>query len=347
MRKSAGQVLDAEFPIIYEDGFKDGDNYDFLLIDDPFNLSKIRGFSTFADDICPPCLRQSVGKTIAILHDFAPLRFAGHYFREQNRDMFQYILHLEWVSNMDGFLAVSENTKNDGMYYLKRKSDDFATIFEGVDRDKFSAPPAKYSFGERDNTIVCVGDSEPRKNVQGLIRGFGSAMSDGRIPKDSRLYICCRMSKGFGAYLKDVIAQSRLTDRQIVLTGYIPDSDMAALVRKAKASVFPSFYEGFGLPIIESYALGTPCFAADASSMKELALPECLFDPYSRESIASSVASALTDAKLCKRSLDFGTRLLAGKCNWPMVADRVFSAIGQFSKTKHRSIKNGDAALCS
>jgi alpha-1,3-rhamnosyl/mannosyltransferase len=93
---------------------------------------------------------------------------------------------------------------------------------------------------------------------------------------------------------------------------YIPDSELASLISKSRASIFPPYLEGLGLPILESYAAGTPCFTANTSSTKEFADKESLFNPFDINDIADAFAKIYTDDALCKRNLEYGKKILKG-----------------------------------
>jgi hypothetical protein len=107
-----------------------------------------------------------------------------------------------------------------------------------------------------------------------------------------------------------------------VCTGYVSDGDLIQLVRHAEASVFPSFYEGLGLPILESYAFGTPVLGADNSAIRELVLPELLFSAACPHALAAALGRLRADPGLRSRSLDFGAQVL-GRIGWPTAARRI------------------------
>ena len=190
-----------------------------------------------------------------------------------------------------------------------------------------------YDFKRRNNNIVFISVYEDiRKNVFRLIRGFSKAYHSDKIPKDSKLYLCGKVSEHFRGVVEKEILNNNLTKDNIVITGYISDEKLIELISNSKANILPSIYEGLGLSILESYACNTPSFASNTSSTKELVLEECSFDPYDEDDISNSIIKALTDEKLCNRSLIFGKKLLEEKCNWDIVSKKVVSKLYELSE---------------
>ncbi|MDP9296523.1 MAG: glycosyltransferase family 4 protein [Actinomycetota bacterium] len=150
--------------------------------------------------------------------------------------------------------------------------------------------------------LLFLGGIEGRKNLPGLVRAFASLPAD----LDVRLVIAggsvardpgaTRELEGSLRSLPDAVSS------RIVRTGYVSDPDKAALLAGAEALVYPSRYEGFGFPVLEAMAAGTPVVTSDRSSLPEVAGDDAvLVDPESSEAIAAGIERVLTDSILRER----------------------------------------------
>lgn len=311
------------------DSYDFKDKFDFYFLDDILsNSDKIQDAAKFFDDLYPDKILKNCKRIVCIGHDLIPLLFHKYYLNKKSI----HLLHLETAKIIEHFFVNSENTKNDFIEYLNIDKNKLTVIYSGVDR-KFYIENKKYSHKARLNDIVFVSGNDKRKNAQGLIRGFAIAYNSGNIPKNSKLYICCKTGADYSNYLKSVIGKCNIRKDRVIITGFIKDEDMIKLISNAKASFFPSFYEGLGLPILESYALQTPNFASNVSSTKEFVLKECSFDPYDDNDIANAVIKAFNDEELCKSSIEFGKKLLKEKCNGDIAAKKVIEKLKELNKT--------------
>lgn len=302
------------------------DKFDFYLLDDILTPSnKIKNLGDFFNDLYPAKILENSKRIICILHDLIPLIFHKYYLC--NNDY--YIIHLETTKIIEHFFVNSEHTKEDFIKYLNIDKDKLTNIYGGVD-EKFIAKK-NYSYKDKLNNIVFVAGADKRKNAQGLIKGFAIAYKSEKILKDSKLYICCKIHKDYSDFLENVIKKCNIENR-VVITGFMSDESLIKLISNSKASFFPSFYEGLGLPILESYALSTPSFASNVSSTKELVLEECSFDPYDENDIANSIVKAFNDEELCKKSVEFGKKLLEEKCNWDIASKKVVEKLKELNQ---------------
>jgi len=108
----------------------------------------------------------------------------------------------------------------------------------------------------------------------------------------------------------------------IIITGFLSDAVLATCYRNAFASVFPSLYEGLGLPVLESYHFGVPALASNVSSLAEITSASCQFDPSSELSIAQAMLLMHKNPQLRAESLAFGIEIMA-VCNWKQAASKL------------------------
>ncbi|MDO8515170.1 MAG: glycosyltransferase family 1 protein, partial [bacterium] len=154
-----------------------------------------------------------------------------------------------------------------------------SVVYPGYDETRFNTkvkPSKKYG-----NYLLFLGTLQPRKNIERLIKAFKL------LKTDLKLVIVGMINEGRGGWMNDKI----ISEKNIVLTGYLPDEEIPALMKGAKAYVLPSLYEGFGIPAIEAMAVGTPVIVSRVSSLPEICGDAATYieDPYSIESIRSAL----------------------------------------------------------
>ena len=165
---------------------------------------------------------------------------------------------------------------------------------------------------------------EFRKNIEGLIAGFG------RLPATLRaqhqLVIVCALKPGQSELLRSEADRAGLGPDELVLTGRVSDSDLGALYRACTLFVFPSFYEGFGLPMLEAMSCGAPVAASATTTAPEvLGDLEGTFEPHDPDSIASCLAGILSSPNALDR-LRARSRRRVAEYTWKRVAEQSIEA---------------------
>ena len=278
--------------------------------------------------VLPEILVRKCKKIVGIVYDLIPLIYYGNY----HTDLIRYTYACSCIQAANGVFAISECTKNDLVKYLNIDKDKIVTIYGGVDTTKFKTSPKGYCFHERSNIIVSIVGDDLRKNYVRTAKAFAKAYRENKIPQDSKLYFICKNSDSFINNLRNAIKEYKLElGKQIIATGYISDDELLNLLWQAKGSIFPSLYEGLGLPVLESYTTGTPCFASNVSSTQELVIDECAFNPRSLEEISQAIVNILTNEELCKKNLDYGKKILEF-CNWDTAARKLIETLYLWSE---------------
>lgn len=222
-------------------------------------------------------------KKIVTIHDCAALRFkeeAGLISRFYLRAVLWSVKHRSCQ-----IVTVSNFAKQEIIDLLKVSAQKIAVISEGVplvaaiSSDQADAILRKFDLLNK-SFFFFIGNLRPRKNIKRLLEAWADFFSS---HQNFSLVIAGkgsdRIDKKFG------------TDRQVAFLGVISEAEKAALYQKAAALVFPSLYEGFGLPILEAQSLGVPVLTARISALPEVAGAGALFvDPYDPQAIASGLA---------------------------------------------------------
>lgn len=239
----------------------------------------------------------SRGKSLLTIHDlnFLALRkltlWSGRW---------HYAFKIKgYAQKVDAIIADSQSTKNEIIKYLKIPEEKIHVIYLGCSQafqpfpesEKKQKMMEKYSI--KGDFILYVGTLEPRKNLKGLIQAYAQSRA-----KDDFLLV---LAGGKGWKYKHIfrlVKQLKLEDR-VIFTGYMPDSDLPALYNSASVFVYPSFYEGFGLPPLEAMACGLPVIVSHTTSLPEVVGDAGVYvDPFDVEQISVSIDTVLSDTKL-------------------------------------------------
>jgi len=192
-------------------------------------------------------------------------------------------------------------------------------IFRPLDADTAAAVLARHDL--RRPFLLAVGSLQPRKNLTRLVEAFDQVR---RRHPDIHLVIVG--PSGFRASaLRDAMANAGLADA-VRLLGYVSEDELMALYNAAVALVYPSVYEGFGLPVVEAMACGRPVIAANASSLPEVAgTAALLVDPFDVSAQGSAMERLLADPQA---AADLGTRGLArvAQFSWQRTASTALAA---------------------
>jgi glycosyltransferase involved in cell wall biosynthesis len=183
-----------------------------------------------------------------------------------------------------------------------------------------------------------VGDQQPRKNHIGLIRAF-SKLIQAKPQLRHRLVIAGKET-WYSPKVREAVKQSGVADR-IRLLGFVSDDDLMHLYNACDIFLFPSLYEGFGLPLLEAMACGRAVACSNTSAMPEVADGAAiLFDPYSSDEIARAMADLLLDSELRLRMERLGQQRSA-QFSWQNTAQRTLDVYYAVVEKSRRSHPNG------
>lgn len=191
-------------------------------------------------------------------------------------------------------ITISEHTKKDIIKFYKVDPSRISVIYPGYDssifrpisdQEKIKGILTKYSINKP--YLVFVGALKPNKNLERLIEAFNKLRQE-----DLDLVIVGKKGWLYDSIFRTV---SKLgIEKRVIFTGFVPDEELPYLLNGAKLFVFPSLYEGFGMPVVEAMACGTPVLTSNVGSLPEV-LDNCglIADPYSIDSIALGIVKGL------------------------------------------------------
>lgn len=237
-------------------------------------------------------------RIVTTVHDVFPLSYPGHNAALDNL-LYRYWLPYE-LPRVDYIITDSQHSRSDILRFMKVKPERIQTVFLGV-RALFEPIPqdearaaVKAACGVETPYLLFVGNFTTRKNLALALRGFAAIQRD---HPDLRLVLIGVRSFA-QTPVEQLMAELKIADK-VILAGTVEDRLLPAFYSAAEAFLFPSFYEGFGLPILEAMACGTPVITSNVSSMPEVAGDAALLiDPHSVESMVTAMQQILTDATL-------------------------------------------------
>jgi glycosyltransferase involved in cell wall biosynthesis len=245
--------------------------------------------------------------SVTVFHDLQHRRHP-EYFRWFDLPFWRFLL---WASarRSHTIIAVSEATREDLVRYYPFAAARVRVIPHGVDEAFFKLDRAK-----DERYVLCVSTLHPHKNIERLIRAYS------RRKRPYKLVLA-----GMRGFHADEI--EKLVTDDIRITGWIPRDDLMKLYAHATAFLYPSIFEGFGMPVLEAMAAGLPVACSDIPPLREVAGDAALFfDPLNEDAIAEALERITSDPPLRKRLAVAGPSR-AREFNWDRSAELTLAAL--------------------
>jgi glycosyltransferase involved in cell wall biosynthesis len=282
-------------------------------------------------------------RTVVTIHDLVSFLFPETVPRKYA--LYMRLMTRLAVRSADRIIAVSGATRDDLTRVLRVPEEKVVVIHEAVAPEfATGGDPAAVTgvierYDIRPPYCLFVGNLEPRKNLSRLIEAFGLLRARGAAVSGGRpLQLVLVGTRGwlYSGIFGTVATQGATPD--IVFTGYVPAADLPALYAGAECFVFPSLYEGFGLPVLEAMAAGTPVVASRVGAIPEVAGDAALLvDARRPVELAEAIETVLTDATLRARLITRG-RARARLFTWEAVARQTLAVY----ESAHAGTSGGD-----
>lgn len=289
--------------------------------DAPVLFGPRRSLSAFSCVNKPPIRVQVVHDLIAKIHPeyFDSTEFVEEVFDDLDQNQI--------------IIADSEHTRKDLLRLaphidpvkvhsvLISCSDHFVPVTSSVE---IARVKERYGIPQESDYVLSLCTVEPRKNHVRLLKAWGNIYERLQL-NNPKLVIAGR--KGWGADFQRELEGRAAQENSVILTGFVDDADLPALYSGSVCTAYPSMYEGFGLPVLESMKCGRFCVTSNVSSMPEVIGTDVpLVDPLSVESIADLLLRVVNDAPL-RRSLEDVVRRRAQEFSWEKTYSRTKSLI--------------------
>lgn len=268
-------------------------------------------------------------KRVAIIFDLSFLRFPGMF---KKGDLYKLTNWTKYSAlESSHIITISESSKKDIIDFYKVSPKKVTLAYPGYDEEIFK--PVKdekeikkitNKYQITGNYIIYIGTIQPRKNLLRLIKVMKSI-------EDCKLVIVGKIKgKGRQAWMnEEILAEPAKLgiEEKIIFTDFVPAEELPALISGARVFVLPSLWEGFGIPVVEAMACGTPVIVSNVSSLPEVAGEAgIMVDPESETQIEQAIRLLVSDKKihdkLSKKALD-----QAKKFSWEKMAKEVIKVL--------------------
>lgn len=213
---------------------------------------------------------------------------------------------IQTLSNDAHVITVSEATKNDFCEYTGFDPERVTPIYLAASRrlfypvtdtDRLLATQVRYGLHD-EPYLLSIATLEPRKNIRYLVQCFARLVAEKAIPTELKLVLVGTKGWKMDEWLAEIRASEQLLSR-LIFTGYVPDEDLAALYSGATAFLFPSLYEGFGLPPLEAMQCGLPVITSNVSSLPEVVGDAAiLVPPTDADALCAAIVSVINSDTL-------------------------------------------------
>ncbi len=251
-------------------------------------------------------------KSIVITHDFAFLDIPPRSLRERLTNWFLYMLQERSLRRATRIVAISDATRTNAIRHFSIAPEKIETIHIGY----MPLPASTQALPVPDKFFLFAGVLKERKNVAGVIRAFASFYP---THPDFSLVIA---GKKEGAYYKSLVSLANklgVTSR-VHFVGYVSNEELAYLYTKATALVFPSFIEGFGMPVLEAMHANLPVITTNTGALAEVTGDAALLvDPHDPSDIAQALSTIVRD-KVLRDSLRARGHARAAQFSWERAA---------------------------
>ena len=280
-----------------------------------------------------PLVRKSKIKHVVTIHDVIPKIFTQYrngYIRNR------YFSFLEKrLKNVDQIITVSNNSRDDIIKYLNIETSKVSVIYESVNPVFLNTPDSsacqivKEKYKLPDDFIFYVGGFDYRKNVSSLIQAYSYLKKNDKI--DKKLIIAGEFSPtqkqlklNLVEDIPQIIKELNL-ENEVKMVGYIPQKEIPIFYKLSEICVYPSLYEGFGLPILEAMYCSTPILTSKVSSIPELInRDDLLFNPKDVKEISEKMLWLLSDKSL-RKSISEWIINRAKKFTWEEASQKTYS----------------------
>lgn len=260
--------------------------------------------------------------TVTIVHDLAIFKLPGLAHNRRAKIVERLTLG-STIKRSKSLIAVSQNTKKDLEEIYRLPENKVKVIYEAAFFDQQPVLP----WGKRKKYILFVGTLEPRKNITTLLKAYA------RLPAEIRQQYPLRLAgkPGWGGEDYPELASRLEIEDQVEFLGYVSNEELQKLYREASVFVYPSLYEGFGLPVIEAMSAGTPVVTSNCSSLPEVVGDEVVtYNPTDDDGISQGIIKIVSDQYFWEKQ---SRQLLerSKKFDWPEISQAVLEVLQQAS----------------
>lgn len=292
--------------------------------------------------LLPQRVLTDAPKLVVTLYDLIPLRYPDVYLNDPIARA-RYTSRLQLLRDADHILALSQTSAADATSFLGLAPEKLTVIYGGVSEAflPWRGDPndiqriVRSQLPSIDRPFVFyTGGIDFRKNIPHLLSAFASMPSETR--STHQLVITCKVQDDDRRFLNESARRLGIAG-QVVATGYVSDDLLRDLYRSCSVFVFPSLFEGFGLPMVEAMACGAPVVSSDVGSMREIQeIADARFSPDDPKSIAVVLDHVLTSPRFAARLREYSSQRVHD-FSWDAVARRTAASYEKVCSETSRS----------
>jgi len=264
-------------------------------------------------------------KLAITVHDLSPV-VVPEFYDTRRRLWHKFLNYKKAFERADVIFAVSNFTKNDLIRLFNIADKKIKVVYPGIDHHIFNPeiPSAKLRearnlFGLPGEYFLFLSPIEPRKNLSMLVKAFDSLKSG------THLVIAGRKGWKYEKIFREISESKKLS--KIKYLGYLEEEDKPAIIKLAKAVIYPSFYEGFGFVPLEAQSMGVPTIVSQVSALPEVVeQASLLIDPYSIGSLTRALEEIDGNENLRQMLISKG-KITSQKFNWKNTATQVLQGM--------------------
>lgn len=285
--------------------------------------------------------RFSPVPTVISIMDLAFFHFPELFAK---KDLYQLHKWTEYsVKKASKIITISEASKDDIIKLYHIPQDRIHVVYPGI-KESLTLTPHNYSmqdlqqkYGISDNFILFVGTLQPRKNIVRAIEAFSKVVSRrseirDQKSEDGELQFVIVGRKGW--LYEDILAAPKKygVEDKVKFLDFVPDDELPTLYKNAKCFLWPSLYEGFGLPVVEAMSYGCPVITSNTSSLPEAGGDAAVYvDPRDTDDIAKKLQVVLSTKSKRAEMIEKGKKQVA-KFSWEKAAEQTLEVLQQVAK---------------
>lgn len=269
-------------------------------------------------------------KRVATFFDLSFIHFPEMFTK---KDLWQLREGTKFTAeNADHIITISNFSKEDIIRQYLLEGSKVTVAYPGYNKDNFKYQIVnsknegiKNKYRIRDSYLIYIGTIQPRKNLKRLIEAFARVVKMGGEPYSRMDLVIVGKSGGEGRkgwMYEDILKYPKELEIEdkVKFLGFVPNEDLAVLLSGAVVYIQPSLWEGFGIPVVEAMAVGTPVIVSNVSSLPEVVgNAGILIDPYSVDQIEQAIRTIVSDKKLRQKFLKEGIQR-AQEFSWDQMA---------------------------
>ncbi|WP_413678751.1 glycosyltransferase [Prochlorococcus sp. MIT 0916] len=287
----------------------------------------------FADNCLTDIQDIKNTKIVSIFYDLIPFLNPDLYLKNNPTFHKFYLKKINDLKRLDGLLAISKSSALEASKFLGFEKSKVFNISSACDQSIFNLgnnfdKSIKSLADQIRPFLLYTGAGDPRKNLKGLLKAYSMLSQE---LSNYKLVLVGKLLESEAILIDKWIDLYGINPQRIIKTGYISDEDLVDFYRKCELFIFPSFHEGFGLPVLEAMCCGAPVIGSNLTSISEvISFDKAMFDPYDANEMKELIEHAILDLNF-RKELVINAKNQSDKFSWEITLKSTISALNQIT----------------